>query len=221
MVTMDAAALNEFYREAGEYLARLDTAWARHLGAVGPCLHAPRPAREPYEALVRAVAYQQLHANAGDAIIARLRALFPGCEFPAPAQLASCAPEQLRGCGFSAAKTMAIRGIARGAIEGLVPTSAQAARLSDAALIDRLLPLRGVGRWTIEMFLIYTLQRMDVLPADDYGVRDGYRRLMGLERAPGAAQMRRLGQGWTPYRTVAAWYLWRVPREPRKAQVLA
>jgi len=92
-----------------------------------------------------------------------------------------------------------------------VPSREQARLLSDEALIERLVSLKGIGRWTVEMFLIYSLERADVLPVDDYGVREGYRRLKRLETAPTPRQMRELGQAWRPWRTVAAWYLWRVP----------
>lgn len=201
----------EAYRHAAEFLSRLDVEWARHIKATGPCHHEAKPAREPYEALVRAIAYQQLHAKAGDAILARLLALYPGMPFPAPDQLLATGPELQRACGFSAAKLTAIRGIAQAAVDGTVPTRAEALYLSDDELIERLVSLRGVGRWTVEMFLIYTLERSDILPVDDFGVREGYRRLKGMEKAPTPRQMREIGQAWSPHRTVAAWYLWRIP----------
>jgi DNA-3-methyladenine glycosylase II len=201
------------YRRAAEYLSALDADWAHHIAAIGPCGHMAKPAREPYEALVRAVAYQQLHARAGDAILGRLLALYPDTAFPDPAQLLATDAQQQRACGFSAAKLGTIRGIAQAALDGIVPTRDAALRMRDEALIERLVTLRGVGRWTVEMFLIYTLQRMDILPVDDFGVRDGYRRLKRLEQAPSAGQMRRIGLAWQPWRTVAAWYLWRVPKD--------
>ncbi|MDM3887751.1 DNA-3-methyladenine glycosylase [Pseudomonas sp. BCRC 81390] len=194
---------------ATDYLAALDPDWARHIAATGPCLHQATPGREPYEVLVRAIAYQQLHARAAEAIIGRLLALFPDNAFPEPEQLLAVAPETMRACGFSATKVATVQGIARGRLEGLVPTREEAMAMPDEALIERLVALRGVGRWTVEMLLIYSLARADVLPVDDFGVREGYRRLKGLDKAPTPAQMRSLGGGWRPYRTVAAWYLWR------------
>ncbi|MNJ74331.1 DNA-3-methyladenine glycosylase [compost metagenome] len=92
-----------------------------------------------------------------------------------------------------------------------MPDHEQALALDDEQLIERLVSLRGVGRWTVEMLLIYTLERMDILPVDDFGVREGYRRLQGLATQPTRRQMLELGQAWSPYRTIAAWYLWRVP----------
>ncbi|MGE8100518.1 DNA-3-methyladenine glycosylase family protein [Pseudomonas fluorescens] len=199
------------YHPASHYLSAIDPDWARHIAAIGPCLHQPKPARDPYEALVRAIAYQQLHAKAGDAILGRLIALFPDSLFPTPEQLLACEFEVLRSCGFSGSKIATLQGIAQGALEGLVPDRSNALAMSDDELIERLTRLRGVGRWTVEMLLIYTLERMDILPADDFGVRDGYRRLKGLEQQPSRKQMVDIGQAWSPYRTVAAWYLWRVP----------
>lgn len=207
-----AADLSESaYRQAACFLATLDDDWARHIAAIGPCRHAAKPAREPYEALIRAIAYQQLHAKAGDAILGRFLALYPAAAFPAPQQVLATDEAALRACGFSATKLATIRGIAQAALDGVVPTREQALSMPDEALIDRLVTLRGVGRWTVEMLLIYTLERSDILPADDFGVRDGYRRLKRLDTTPTRKQMEKLGLAWSPYRTVAAWYLWRVP----------
>lgn len=196
---------------AAVFLSGRDADWARHIATAGPCRLETRPAREPYEALVRAIAYQQLHARAGDAILRRLLALYPDVSFPTPAQLLAGTKDSLRACGFSAAKLATVRGIARAALDGVVPSLALARQLPDDELTARLTVLRGVGRWTVEMFLIYSLERSDILPADDFGVREGYRRLKQLERAPTPRQMRGIGAAWSPWRTAAAWYLWRLP----------
>lgn len=210
----DVAAL---YARAARHLAALDADWAGHVAAIGPCRHASRPARDPYEALVRAIAYQQLHARAGDAILGRLLALYPGQAFPAPRALLDTDPQVQRACGFSASKLATIRGIAQAALDGLIPARDEALAMSDEALVERLVTLRGVGRWTVEMLLIYTLERMDILPVDDFGVREGYRRLKRLDKAPSPAQMRAIGEAFSPYRTIAAWYLWRMPATPSPA----
>jgi len=202
----------DMYEMASAFLAAIDTDWQRHINAVGPCLHQPHPARDPYESLVRAIAYQQLHAKAGDAILGRLVELFPGQAFPRPQQILATEVEQLRACGFSASKIATIQGIAQATLDGVVPDYPTARAMGDETLIERLTSLRGVGRWTVEMLLIYSLERMDILPADDFGVREGYRRLKGLEVQPTRKQMIEIGQAWTPYRTVAAWYLWRVAK---------
>lgn len=208
--TMILADLSpQAFDAAAAWLAEQDADWARHIAAVGPCLHRATPGREPYEALVRAIAYQQLHARAAEAILGRLLALFPDGAFPSPKQLLVVTPEAMRACGLSASKIATVHGIAQARVEGVVPSRAEALHMSDAALVERLVALRGVGRWTVEMLLIYSLERSDILPVDDFGVREGYRRMKGLDKAPTPAQMRVLGGAWSPYRTVAAWYLWR------------
>lgn len=201
----------EPFFQARAFLAGLDANWARHVAAVGPCLHQAKPTREPYEALVRAIAYQQLHARAGDAILGRFLGLYGSGAFPSPAQILASDVEQLRACGFSASKIVTLRGIAEATLSGVVPDYATALAMDDEALIERLTRLRGIGRWTVEMLLIYSLERLDILPADDFGVREGYRRLKGLAQQPTRKQMIEIGQALRPYRTVAAWYLWRVP----------
>lgn len=202
--------------DASKHLASIDSDWAQLVAQLGPCGHEPKPAREPYEALVRAVAYQQLHVKAGDAIVARLLALHPRSAFPSPRQLLDARFDAMRACGFSARKIETIRGIAAATLEGVVPDLATARSLADDELIARLSALKGIGRWTVEMFLIYSLVRPDILPADDFGVREGYRLLKSLDAAPTPKAMALIGQAWSPHRTAAAWYLWRVPR-PVKA----
>lgn len=200
------------YLEAETFLAAVDADWARLVTSVGPCRHDPKAAREPYEALVRAIAYQQLTAKAGDAMIERLKAL-AGSPFPSPTEILEIAPEALRGCGFSAAKSGTIRAIAQGALDGLVPPRNVADTMTDDALISRLIAIKGIGRWTVEMLLMYSLERRDVMPADDFGVREGYRILKSLEVPPRPKELARISEAWSPHRTAASWYLWRVPRE--------
>lgn len=191
------------------YLSALDDDWARLIGVVGKYDLKLKPHREPYEALVRAIAHQQLHSRAAEAILGRFLASFPNSAFPEPHELLAINDELLRGCGFSASKILAIKGIATGVIEGVVPSSIEAQTLSDDELIKRLVTLRGVGRWTVEMLLIFTLGRSDVLPVDDYGVREGWRKLKALPAQPKPRQFAEEGCKWSPHRTAAAWYLWR------------
>lgn len=206
-------AIEQRHHAATRFLRTVDDDWARAIDLVGPCTLAPDAIQEPYEALVRAIAYQQLTAKAGDAIVGRLLALYPGDPFPAPAQLLATDVERLRGCGFSYTKIQTIRGIAEGAVSGLVPPRDEAVAMDDAALIQRLVTLKGVGRWTVEMLLIFSLERPDVLPVDDFGVREGYRALKSLAEQPKPKALHAIGEAWAPHRTVASWYLWRVPRE--------
>jgi len=197
--------------QATDFLCELDGDWAKLISEIGPCTFALKAEREPYEALVRAVAYQQLNTKSGDAIIKKFISYFNET-FPPPAQLLSAEFDALRTCGFSGRKIETIQGIARGAIDGLVPTLVQANTMSDEALIEQLVALKGIGRWTVEMMLMFTLGRKDILPVDDFGVREGYKRLKYLETAPTPKTLAKIGEAWQPYRTIASWYLWRVPK---------
>ncbi len=175
---------------------------------VGPCTLRPVK-REPYEALVRAIAHQQVHGRAAEAILGRFIALYPGHDFPPADQVLATPVDAMRACGLSGSKVAAIRDIAEKSVGGLVPTRRAAARLEDAALIERLVAIRGVGRWTVEMLLIFTLGRCDVLPVDDFGVREGYRVATGAEAQLKPKDLAAIGQDWGPWRSIAAWYLWR------------
>jgi len=206
-------AQTDRYQPAMDHLSLIDEDWAQLINLAGPCTHQSKPAREPYEALVRAVAYQQLHARAGDAIIARFLRMYTQ-QFPEPNQILATAFDDFRTCGFSARKIDTIRGIAEGTLSGLVPTRDIAGGMPDNELIARLIELPGIGRWTVEMLLIYTLGRVDVMPADDFGVSEGYRLLKSLDAVPNRKEMENIGLLCSPYRTVAAWYLWRVPSLP-------
>jgi DNA-3-methyladenine glycosylase II len=201
------------YDASVAFLRDLDDDWAGLVAHVGPCLHDPKAAREPYEALVRAIGYQQLTAKAGDAIIARLKTLYPDTTFPTPKNLMAAEFDALRACGFSAAKIATIKAIAEGTLSGLIPPRNVAGTMDDEALIARAVTIKGIGRWTVEMLLMYSLERMDILPADDFGVREGYRALKSLPEQPKPNALREIGKAWAPHRTVAAWYLWRSPRE--------
>ncbi|QEG42772.1 DNA-3-methyladenine glycosylase family protein [Roseimaritima ulvae] len=166
--------------------------------------------RSLYQALVMAIAHQQLHGNAARAILQRFEAGFRGEDFPSPHQVGRASTDKLRAMGFSAAKVTAIQGIAAAARKGDIPSRQQAEQMSDDELVEHLVTLRGVGRWTVEMLLIFTLGRMDVMPVDDYGVRSGLRSLCELESLPGKRDFARLTDHWRPHRSLAAWYLWRL-----------
>src|ERR1700730_15668712 len=136
------------YDDSVAFLSSLDDDWARLVDLVGPCRHDPKAAREPYKALVRAIAYQQLTAKAGDAIIGRLKALFEGREFPHPEDLIAADFDTMRTCGFSASKTATIKAIAEGALTGVAPAREVAATMDDETLISQMIAIKGVGRWT-------------------------------------------------------------------------
>jgi DNA-3-methyladenine glycosylase II len=193
--------------EALRHLRR-DPVLKRVIRQIGPCTLRPVK-REPYEALVRAIAHQQVHGRAAEAILGRFIALYPGHDFPPAAQVLETSAEAMRGCGLSGSKVAAIRDIAEKSVGGLVPTRKAAARLSDETLIERLVQIRGVGRWTVEMLLIFTLGRPDVLPVDDFGVREGWRVATDADAQIKPKELAAVGEAWAPWRSIAAWYLWR------------
>ena len=196
------------HSEAEAYLSQRCPIMRRLIKTHGPCPLVPQK-RSPYEALVSAVAHQQLHANAAEAILRRFKALFPQTRFPRPEQVLEATDEALRGCGFSSGKMLAIRDIAEKTLSGQIPKRAAALKLDDEELIERLVAVRGVGRWTVEMLLIFTLGRPDVFPSDDFGVRNGWRVAKKLDEMPKPKEFRALAERWQPHRTLAAWYLWR------------
>jgi DNA-3-methyladenine glycosylase II len=201
---------------ARRHLGAAEPAFAPLIKRIGPCRLKPEREREPFEALLRAIAHQQLHARAAEAILGRFLALYPEDGFPRPEQILLTDVMALKGCGWSENKIAAIHDLCRRAIDGTVPTRRAAARLDDAALIERLTTVRGIGRWTVEMLLIFNLGRPDVLPIDDFGVQEGYRLLHGLEARPKPKALAAIGACWAPYRSTAAWYLWRAADEGKK-----
>ncbi len=169
-----------------------------------------RAATSVYAALAESVVSQQLSGKAAATIYGRLCALFPGNRGgPKPAQILAASDEALRGAGLSRAKTLALRDLAERSLAGEIPTLAAARRLSDDAIIERLTAVRGIGRWTAEMFLIFRLGRPDILPVDDFGVRKGFALAFGLPEQPRPKELAAYGERWAPFRTVASWYLWR------------
>ncbi len=165
---------------------------------------------------MRAIAHQQLNGRAAQTILGRFVALFPKDRFPTPAAVLAVRARRIRGAGFSRAKVRALKDIARHTLEGVVPTRRACRRLADDELIERLTQIHGVGRWTVEMLLIFTLGRLDVLPVDDFGIREGFRIAYDRRTRPTPKALRAYGERWKPYRSVAAWYLWRVANESRR-----
>jgi DNA-3-methyladenine glycosylase II len=210
------AHLNRMHAAALEHLATVDPVMKQLIAEHGPCGLAPETRRSPFQSLVQAVAHQQLHATAAGNILARFKKLFPGRKFPRPADLAGITDEQIRACGFSFAKIRAIRDIAAKTLSGVVPTGRQIVILPDEEIIARLTEVRGVGRWTVEMLLIFQLGRPDVLPGDDFGVRNGFRLAYKKRALPKPKDLLRFGERWRPHATTAAWYLWRAADASRK-----
>jgi DNA-3-methyladenine glycosylase II len=209
---------------AAHRVLKADPVMAALIAAAGPFRPRPVEDRTPFEALTRAIAHQQLHGVAAERILARFVGLSGSGEFPLPQQVLDADPERLRGVGFSYAKIAALKDLAGKTLSGVVPAPAEFACLTDEQIIERLTAVRGIGRWTAEMLLMFQLQCADVLPVDDFGIRNGFRLAYRLSRMPTARALAQFGERWKPYRSMAAWYLWRavdlsrLGRLPRCAQ---
>jgi len=195
-------------------LTRADKVLGRLIRKVGPCTLQPRKHRSPFQALVQSVAYQQLNGTAAATILGRVVALYPSRRFPQPHDLLDTPDERLRGAGLSRAKVAAIKDIAAKTLAGVVPTSRAIRSMSNEEIMERLTAVRGVGPWTVEMLLIFTLGRTDVLPTTDYGVRKGFALAYGLAELPSPKELLAHGERWRPHRTTAAWYFWRALELP-------
>ena len=178
------------------------------IARVGPIQLRPRRL-PPYQALIQAVIHQQLSGQAAGTILARFRALFRQDGFPSPEAVLGLSAEQLRGAGLSRSKVSYLLDIARRAADSRIPSLEECDRMTDVELVERLTEIKGVGRWTVEMLLIFNLGRPDVLPIHDLGVRKGFQLAYGKRQLPEPEQLGRFGVRWAPYRTAAAWYLWR------------
>lgn len=201
------------HEEAVRHLTAADRKLARVIQRIGPCGLEHEATRTPFRALVTSIAYQQLNGKAAETILGRVKALYPGKRFPSPEDLLATPEERLRGAGLSRAKAAAVLDIARKTLDGVVPNRRIMSRLKDEEIIERLTVIRGVGSWTVEMLLIFTLGRTDVLPVNDFGVRKGFARTYSLEELPKPAELLEHGEKWRPYRSIAAWYLWRAADE--------
>ena len=195
--------------EAIEHLCRADKTLGRLIKKVGPCTMMRRRRRAPFVALVTAVTFQQLNGTAAKTILKRVIALYPGKRFPTPEDLVNTPDERLRAAGLSRAKAAAVKDIAAKTISGIVPASRAISRMSNEEILERLTSVRGVGPWTVEMLLMFTLGRLDVLPATDYGVRKGFALTYGWKELPHPKELLEFGERWRPHRSTAAWYLWR------------
>jgi DNA-3-methyladenine glycosylase II len=163
----------------------------------------------PYEALMESIAYQSISGKAAATIFARIKALGKNSRPPTPEEMLKLRPQKLRKAGLSGAKVLAMKDLAQKTIDGVVPTMDEAQKLSDEELVERLVSVRGIGAWTVEMFLIFRLGRPDVLPIHDLGVKKGWSVTYGKKRMPKPKELLAFGERWRPYRTLASWYMWR------------
>ncbi len=176
----------------------------------------PAPLIRPFDALAESIAYQQLSGKAAATIFGRVRALFPRRKYLDPEKILATPDESFRAAGLSRSKIAAVKDLAAKTIDGTVPSARAIARMSDEEIILRLTEVRGIGRWTVEMLLLFDLGRPDVWPVDDYGVRKGFAKIFGRRKLPTPKQLMKLGEKWRPYRSVAAWYFWRALDVPKK-----
>jgi O-6-methylguanine DNA methyltransferase len=192
------------------HLSAVEPALARVIDAVGPLRLEVKRTASVFAALAEAIVYQQLTGKAAATIFARLRALFPNAHEALTAErILRASDDKLRSAGLSRPKLLSLRDLARRAVDGEIPTLAQIHRMEDAEIIGRLSAVRGIGRWTVEMLLIFRLGRSDILPADDYGIRKGFAVAFRKRALPSRQDVERRGARWAPYRTAASWYLWR------------
>jgi DNA-3-methyladenine glycosylase II len=163
----------------------------------------------PYEALMESIAYQSISGKAAATIFARIKALGTNGRPPTPQEMLKLRPQKLRKAGLSGTKVLAMKDLAQKTLDGVVPTMEQAQKMSDEELVERLVSVRGIGAWTVEMFLIFRLGRPDVLPIHDLGVKKGWSVTYGKKRMPKPKELLAFGERWRPYRTLASWYMWR------------
>jgi 3-methyladenine DNA glycosylase/8-oxoguanine DNA glycosylase len=163
----------------------------------------------PYEALLEAITHQSISGKAAATIFARIKALGSNSRIPTPQEILKLRKPALRKAGLSGAKILAVKDLAAKTISGVVPTLEQAQKLSDEELVKRLTSVRGIGAWTVEMFLIFRLGRPDVLPIHDLGVKKGWSITYKKKHMPKPKELLKFGERWRPYRTIASWYMWR------------
>jgi DNA-3-methyladenine glycosylase II len=195
--------------EATKHLAERDDCLKRLIEETLPFQIDVADAQSPYEALLESIAYQSISGKAAATIFGRVKALSATGRAPTPQEMLKLRKPVLRKAGLSGAKILAMKDLAQKTIEGIVPSFEEALKLSDEELVERLVSVRGIGAWTVEMFLIFRLGRPDVLPIHDLGVKKGWAITYGKKHMPKPKELLAFGERWRPYRTVASWYMWR------------
>lgn len=192
-----------------KHLTKKDSRLKKLIQKTGPLDFELQSKRTIFEMLARAIANQQLNGKAAQTILNRFQALTPGRGFPKPAEVLKLSDEAMRGVGFSWAKVAALKDLSQKMESGILPSRAKLEKMEDDAVVEILTQVRGIGRWTVEMLLIFQFGRHDILPVDDFGVRAGFQTLMGLKEHPKPKILAQYGEIWKPYRTTASLYLWR------------
>jgi DNA-3-methyladenine glycosylase II len=208
-VTATSAVLSFDLAAATRHLAERDECLKHLIEEALPFQIDIADAQSPYEALLEAIAYQSISGKAAATIFGRIKALSGNGRAPTPQEMLKLRKPVLRKAGLSGAKIVAMKDLAQKTIDGVVPSLEQAQKLSDEELVERLVSVRGIGAWTVEMFLIFRLGRPDVLPIHDLGVKKGWSVTYGKKHMPKPKELLAFGERWRPYRTVASWYMWR------------
>ena len=196
------------------HLAGTDPRFAALISRARPFDVVAQPLVRPFDSLAESIAYQQLSGKAAATIFGRVRALYPKRKWLDPKLVLATSDETLRACGLSRSKTVALKDLARKTLDGTVPSGRALARMSNEEIIERLITVRGIGRWTVEMLLLFDLGRPDVWPVTDYGVRKGFAKTFGRRKLPTPKELLKFGEKCRPYRSVAAWYFWRALDAP-------
>jgi DNA-3-methyladenine glycosylase II len=195
--------------EAVAHLRTSDAVLGALIDRVGPLALELKSAHSLFEAMLRSIVYQQLHAKAASTILGRVLVELARHGGASPEALAKVSDAALRGAGLSANKLLAVRDLAAKCVEGTVPSLKEARKLGDDELIARLTTVRGIGPWTVHMLLIFYLGRPDVMPASDFAIRAGFKKLYKKRKDPTPEAILKHARRWQPYRSVASWYLWR------------
>jgi len=196
-------------KEAAKVLSGVDRILARVIEQVGPLQIQLKPIHNPFRTLTESITYQQLHSKAAATILSRFKALYPGRRFPSPDDVMATSDDHMRGAGLSRAKTAAIKDLAAKILDGTVPSPGRLKRMNDEEIIEQLTRVRGIGRWTVEMLLIFGYGQPDVLPATDYGIQKGFAGTYRKGEMPSPKEILEYGEKWRPCRTTASLYLWR------------
>ena len=194
--------------QAAQELVETDDKIRHLIDTYGPCTWTLRPMESPFEALLRAIVFQQLSTASANAIYGRVKQLFGEAD-PSPEAVLNLAEEDLRGAGVSRPKIRYMRDLAGRTLDGSVPTKEEMQGLEDQEILDRLCAIKGIGRWTVEMLLMFNLGRRDVLPSTDLVIRRGFMNIYGLDELPSVKELEAYGERWRPNRSLACWYIWR------------
>jgi len=197
------------HEDAHLHLSRIDQRLASLIARSRRYEIEPNPKVRTFDSLAESIAYQQLNGKAAATIWGRVRAIYPKRKFLEPQAVLKTPDETLRAAGLSRSKVAALKDLAAKTIDGTVPTARAMARMTDDEIVERLVQVRGIGRWTVEMLLLFDLGRPDVWPVHDYGVRKGFAKIFGKRKLPTPKQMLKQGQRFAPYRSALAWYCWR------------